>query len=46
MSGGGARVGIDVLETAGLLGAHRTLEKPFSPEKLVETVQALLASDG
>jgi two-component system, chemotaxis family, chemotaxis protein CheY len=31
---------------AGTLGVHRTLAKPFSPQRLVELVQTLLAEPG
>ncbi len=40
MSGGGTKGMIDVLKAATLLGARRTLAKPFSPEQLLEAVRA------
>jgi CheY-like chemotaxis protein len=42
MSGGGSKGTFDVLKLAQLLGARRTLAKPFSREQLLEAVQGEL----
>ncbi|MGC1955137.1 MAG: response regulator [Gammaproteobacteria bacterium] len=44
ISGGGRLVGTDMLQCARWLGAHQTLEKPFHPHILVNTVRALLTT--
>jgi len=41
ISGGGQRVRIDLLHVAVLLGAQRTLHKPFRPQELLEVVREL-----
>lgn len=46
MSGGGRHVGVDNLECARLLGAERTLRKPFEAEALIQIVRELLAVPG
>ncbi len=38
MSGGGASTRLDVLESARLLGAVATIEKPFDKQALMELV--------
>lgn len=43
MSGGGEKGHIDVLKAANLMGAWRTLAKPFSREDLIEALNDLLA---
>lgn len=45
MSGGGAKGGLDVLKIARMLGAQRTLAKPFTQEELIEAVKQLLAGN-
>lgn len=42
ISGGGRRIGTDILHCARQLGAHQTLDKPFEPQLLVNAVYALL----
>lgn len=42
MSGGGSKGTFDVLKLAQLLGARRTLAKPFSREQLLEAVHGEL----
>lgn len=44
VSGGGRAGAHGLLSAAARLGAHRTLEKPFSPHHLVELVHELLDS--
>lgn len=44
MSGGGQRGGLDVLRVARMLGARRSLTKPFSPEQLLEAVREELSA--
>ena len=44
ISGGGQRGSSDHLRAAELLGADRTLRKPFSPEALLAITDELLAS--
>ena len=44
ISGGGQRGASDYLRAAELLGADRTLRKPFSPEALLAITDELLAS--
>ncbi len=44
ISGGGRTGPHDVLEKARQAGAHRTLEKPFTPKSLHDAMQALLTS--
>lgn len=39
MSGGGFKGTVDVLHVAKMLGARRTLAKPFSREQLLEAVE-------
>lgn len=43
MSGGGAKGQTDVLKAARLMGAWRTLAKPFTREELIEAVEMGLA---
>jgi DNA-binding NtrC family response regulator len=43
MSGGGRYGNLDFLPVAKKLGASRTLAKPFTREKLLETVREVLA---
>lgn len=43
MSGGGAKGWLDVLNLARMLGAQRTLTKPFNREELIKAVEQLLA---
>jgi CheY-like chemotaxis protein len=43
MSGGGEKGHMDVLKAAKLMGARRTLAKPFSREDLIEALDDLLA---
>lgn len=43
MSGGGSKGMVDVLRVAKLLGARRTLLKPFTGQELVDAVQHELA---
>lgn len=43
MSGGGVRGRLDVLKAARLMGAQRTLPKPFARETLIEAVEQALA---
>ena len=43
MSGGGERMYIDVLRVAKASGCHQTLDKPFSEETLINTIQAQVA---
>ncbi|HEY6261271.1 MAG TPA: response regulator [Nitrospiraceae bacterium] len=43
MSGGGFKGKIDVLDVAKMLGARRTLTKPFTREQLLEVVEMELA---
>ena len=43
MSGGGSKGSFDVLKMATMLGAGRTLAKPFSREQLLEAVRGELA---
>lgn len=45
MSGGGAEGWLDVLNLARMLGAQRTLAKPFTREELIEAVKQLLAGN-
>jgi len=45
ISGGSPDMPKDLLEFAAALGADTTLSKPFSPEELVLSVQALLGRD-
>ena len=45
MSGGAQGAHAKPLEDARLLGATRTLAKPFSPDTLISTVQELLAHE-
>ena len=42
MSGGGFKGTVDVLHVATMLGARRTLAKPFTREQLLEAVEAEL----
>ncbi|WP_428248293.1 response regulator [Ferrovibrio sp.] len=42
LSGGGRSRNMEVLDQAGAFGANATLQKPFLPEKLLETVRNLL----
>jgi DNA-binding NtrC family response regulator len=42
MSGGGEKGHMDVLKAAKLMGALRTLEKPFQRETLVEAVEQVM----
>jgi DNA-binding NtrC family response regulator len=42
ISGGGQTGAVDVLTAAVHLGAHRTLQKPFTRQELIEAVRALL----
>ena len=42
MSGGGSKGSFDVLKMATMLGARRTLAKPFSREQLLEAVRGEL----
>jgi len=44
MSGGGRGSVTDYLEMAALLGARRTLSKPFSTQELLDAVRDVLAS--
>ena len=44
ISGGGRQVGKDMLLSARYLGAHRTLEKPFDLQTLVNALRALLTT--
>ena len=41
MSGGGAKGQMDVLKAAKLMGAWRTLAKPFTREELIEAVETV-----
>lgn len=43
MSGGGKKGHMDVLKAAKLMGARRTLAKPFTREQLLEAVEKELA---
>jgi CheY-like chemotaxis protein len=43
MSGGGKKGHMDVLKAAKLMGARRTLAKPFTREQLLEAVEQELA---
>jgi len=43
MSGGGFKGKVDVLHVAKMLGARRTLTKPFTREQLLEAVELELA---
>ncbi len=46
ISGGGQRLNAkDVLHTAGILGAHCTLRKPFEIEELLSAVSDALGND-
>ncbi len=45
MSGGGRVSARDYLKTARMLGAASVLEKPFSNEVLIRTIQKLLEPD-
>ena len=45
MSGGGALGVFDVLPVARRLGAHETLEKPLSMEKLIAVITQLLGKN-
>lgn len=42
MSGGGRAGNLDFLEIAGVLGAQRTLHKPFKLQEMLEAVRDLL----
>ncbi len=42
LSGGGRSRNMEVLDQAGAFGASAMLQKPFLPEKLLETVKNLL----
>ncbi|MBI5855799.1 MAG: response regulator [Nitrospirae bacterium] len=42
MSGGGAKGSFDMLKLAQMLGARRTLAKPFSREQLLDAIQGEL----
>jgi CheY-like chemotaxis protein len=42
MSGGDGRGLLNLLEDAELLGADRTLPKPFTPAELIAAVNAVL----
>ncbi len=46
MSGGGHISSNEYLKMASRLGAHEVLAKPFTEEKLLATVRALLAGQG
>ncbi len=43
MSGGGTKGHMDVLKAAKLMGARRTLQKPFTREQLLEALETELA---
>ena len=43
MSGGDSTGLLDMRQDAELLGAVKTLQKPFSPREILDTVQAVLA---
>jgi CheY-like chemotaxis protein len=45
ISGGGQRGSTDYLRAAELLGADRTLRKPFTSEEILAVTKELLASD-
>ena len=42
MSGGGSKGDLDVLKTAKVFGAQRTLAKPFTREELIEAVEQVV----
>ena len=42
ISGGGRKGSMDFLEAAKKIGATKTIEKPFEPEKLLKTVRECL----
>ncbi len=42
VSGGGQRGNLYFLDIAKKLGAHCTLQKPFTPSELIKTIQELL----
>ncbi len=42
MSGGGFKGTVDVLHVAKMLGARRTLAKPFTREELIEAVEQVV----
>jgi CheY-like chemotaxis protein len=44
MSGGGSKGMLDVLKLAQMLGAKRTLAKPFSREELLEAIRGELGA--
>jgi DNA-binding NarL/FixJ family response regulator len=44
MSGGDLGGRMNLLHDAELLGANRTLPKPFTPEELMEVVESVLKS--
>jgi CheY-like chemotaxis protein len=46
MSGGGQTGRMNFLEVAAVLGAQRTLPKPFSRQGLLEAVHALMQGEG
>lgn len=46
ISGGGVGIGLDHLPHAAAFGAHRTLNKPFSSDQVLEAVRSILAPEG